>query len=104
MTEIDESNSDAGKPVCFPKKDTVKAIDTGGPAFPCQQLYEPIHGWNQTFECGMTLRDWFAGMALQGILASKEMVSFFANAQVKVSEMSYKFADAMLEAIESRWS
>jgi hypothetical protein len=36
-------------------------IDDGGPAFPVRMAY---------YSTGMTLRDWFAGMALQGLLAS----------------------------------
>lgn len=38
--------------------------DDGGPAFPMPDT-ELQDGWQ-----GMTLRDWFAGMALQGLLAS----------------------------------
>ena len=36
--------------------------DNGGPAYPSQN--------GHYFEPGMTLRDWFAGQALQGLLAS----------------------------------
>ena len=37
--------------------------DTGGPAFPAQH-FDLADG-----EHGMTLRDWFAGMAMQGFIA-----------------------------------
>lgn len=41
----------------------MEKIDTGGPAFPAQPF-------DRDFESGMTLRDWFAGHALTGLLAS----------------------------------
>ena len=45
-------------------------INDGGPAFPFGQISEltgqPINGY---FSAGMTKREWFTGMALQGILA-----------------------------------
>ena len=50
---------------------TMNTIDDGGPAFPCQ----PKNG--QGYPCGemlpgMSLRDWFAGMALQGLLTQRQ--------------------------------
>lgn len=42
--------------------------DTGGPAFP------PMHDPN-THESGMSLRDWFAGKALMGMMASRNPTS-----------------------------
>ena len=36
-------------------------INDGGPAFPGEQGHTPSGSWNQTWEPGMTLRDWFAG-------------------------------------------
>jgi hypothetical protein len=41
--------------------------DTGGPAFP---LHSEVRPSMDTEWCGMTLRDYFAGMAMQGMLAS----------------------------------
>ena len=59
---------------------------TGGPAFPV------------TDECsgmlGMTLRDYFAAKAMQGLLVSFPGESM----QREVITDSYKLADAMLEA------
>jgi hypothetical protein len=43
-----------------------KKKDDGGPAFPCTGNPE----W--PFDHGMSLRDYFAGMALQGLLASNQ--------------------------------
>ena len=65
-------------------------ISDGGPAFPADfQLYST----------GMTLRDYFAAAALQGLLASPAEaefgVSHFATA-------AYEAADAMLKAREAK--
>lgn len=38
-------------------------INNGGPAFPCEQGHVPEHGWNQTFDSGMSLRDYFIAHA-----------------------------------------
>ena len=44
-------------------------------------------------EPGMTLRDYFAGQALNGVLAGAENIR-----PVEMSEFCYKMADAMLKA------
>jgi hypothetical protein len=64
--------------------------NTGGPAFPCHPGIEnPIYD-------GMTLRDYFAAQAVQGLLASE------VNAPLKVFAIrAYAIADAMLEARKS---
>ena len=43
----------------------------------------------------MTLRDWFAGMALQGICAHQDTLGFSVDGIVK---KSYQMADAMIRA------
>jgi len=58
----------------------------GGPAFPVRDLKDP----NQAD--GMTLRDYFAGCALAGMLASGMNIH---EARL-TSKMSYLHADAML--------
>ena len=67
--------------------------DTGGPAFPCHPGIEnPIYD-------GMTLRDYFAAKAMQGILASNtEHEHEDAHIFDAIAEASYRQADAMLEA------
>lgn len=57
------------------------AKNDGGPAFPC-----PIEDATQ---CGMSLRDWFAGMALQGIVIHAHYIDDMAKT-------SYEVADAMI--------
>lgn len=59
---------------------------TGGPAFPT--LADNGHTMNQD---GMTLRDWFAGKAMQAILIDAEI--FWEGA----APLAYQYADAMLK-------
>ena len=74
--------------------------DDGGPAFPVSQ-YSEFPGLH-----GMTLRDWFAGMALQGMLSDYETVRSAKSGadrigitfQEQCANMAYESADAMLEA------
>jgi hypothetical protein len=69
-----------------------KKKDNGGAAFPDEQ------------QDGMTLRDYFAGMALQGILASFANPLSNGPAEVSVEDHAggaYKIADAMLKARKS---
>lgn len=74
--------------------------NTGGPAFPHGPLGDSI-----TFEDGrtnhqvdahpgMSLRDWFAGMAMQGLLAAEigDNVSGYED----LAEMAFKQADSMI--------
>jgi len=49
------------------------------------------------FAKDMTLRDEFAGWAMQGILTRK----VFTNAE-RISEVAYEIADAMLKAREGK--
>lgn len=65
--------------------------DTGGPAFPCDRI--PM---TEGVICsdGMTLRDWFAGQALIGLLSDSNIKA----SQTDFAKNAYKLADAMLEA------
>ena len=70
---------------------------TGGPAFPIQLTDAQEERRNNSPEMGsangMTLRDYFAAKAMQGVLASNPTISGDAFAA-----LSYKLADAMLSA------
>lgn len=71
-------------------------IDDGGPAFAAlaTTAMGDIH-----HQPGMSLRDWFAGLAFQGILAgpcSREGASLSEWADIP--EHAYKLADLMLKA------
>ena len=63
---------------------------TGGPAFPTMQ-YE--HGGD---EDGISMRDYFAAKAMQGMFSSGNLE--IGDTNKIVSEAAYKVADAMLEA------
>ena len=64
--------------------------DDGGPAFPVPAV-PTRHG----SESGMSLRDWFAGMALQGLLVGYDSHEFTV---AECAELAIQAADAMLAA------
>ena len=66
------------------------AKNDGGPAFP---VYDD-HG-QYVNGGGMTLRDYFAGRAMQSYLLDKDRDSFTFE---QWAQASYEMADAMLEA------
>jgi hypothetical protein len=70
-------------------------IKDGGPAFP---------GLHPSDECryndsGMTLRDYFAGQALAGMMANKHALNWTTS---EVAADCYFHADAMLEERRAR--
>lgn len=67
-------------------------IDSGGPAFPMS--YEQ----KQTGVWGLTKREWYAGMALQGILQLLGSVAVDFGGPERTAKMSYDVADAMIRA------
>lgn len=70
----------------------------GGPAFPIPYATD-MDGYVYAPRAdGMSLRDWFAGMALQGILASFPPDANFATQAAKdaLAADSYDLADAMI--------
>ena len=72
--------------------------NTGGPAFP---------GLHPSAECrfkeeGMTLRDYFAAKAMQGMLANPKLQEQILKAgQSWIEESAWKVADAMLKERQS---
>ena len=68
----------------------------GGPAFPHHHCSYFGTGDDPS---GMSLRDWFAGMALQGLLACPYDAPWKEDSQ-KVSTSAYEMADAMLKQRE----
>ncbi len=79
-------------------------INDGGRAFPCEQGHCPDGTWNQSFEPGMSLRDYIAARTLQGFCANPAV--FAANARtgwslvncskLELAAFCYELADAML--------
>lgn len=79
------------------------------PAFPIPELRNPHTGdvIQQGWE-GMSLRDWFAGMALQGMCANPDITSAMSEKGMKPFEIresfassAYAQADEMMEERES---
>jgi len=70
--------------------------DTGGPAF-------PSHGsMGEVAQEGMTLRDYFASKALQGLLADPEPFEDCGEGlPMAYAYEAYVYADAMLRAREA---
>jgi hypothetical protein len=74
----------------------------GGPAYPCDwKDFQPLTGEQVVREQfpGMSLRDWFAGMALQGMLsANPAMMPEVSdkNVDAVLAREAYASADAMI--------
>jgi len=69
---------------------------TGGRAFPCDSIVERdevghLHGF-EVSSGGMTLRDYFAAKAMQGIISSECNYGAFSD----LASDAYSIADAML--------
>ncbi len=67
-------------------------VKDGGAAFPSSFRYE-LEDWSDP---GMSLRDWFAGQAMMGIIANphnERQVTF-----EQMAKDAYVFADALLSA------
>jgi hypothetical protein len=69
--------------------------ETGGPAFPSKKRIQRAGYATQEFEPvdGMTLRDYFAAKAMQGILADPSTPEI-----MDIAGAAYEMADAMLKA------
>lgn len=63
--------------------------NTGGPAFPTKSYDVARQTW--TIEEGMTMRDYFAAKAMQGLMDA-------AMPMPEIAEAAYDMADAMLKA------
>lgn len=87
----------------------------GGPAFPAEQHETQNGEWNQTFEPGLSLRDYFAAAALQGYMAIADERAYSSRPSDKQelspdewrlwlieqdAKLMYLMADAMLKARE----
>lgn len=79
-------------------------IGDGGPAFPRPTgMFENEYGakFPEPGDPGMSLRDWFAGQALAGTIASYAHPTSAGSMTVpsrRLAEYAYTLADAMIEA------
>jgi hypothetical protein len=69
-------------------------INDGGPAFPSTIQYFPDDK-NANEEQGMTLRQYYAGQVLIGIMANPNSTAVTSNA---IATWCFNMADAMLKA------
>jgi len=80
-------------------------INDGGPAFPTpgEDFIEgpqgrlPASAWGMQGSPGMSLRDWFAGQALAGVISACYFTGGPAS-YAEVAEQAYAYADSMLAA------
>ena len=77
-----------------------KKINDGGPAFPVPLELNANDETIQPESSGMTLRDWFAGQAMNGWVSCSET----AGEKKDAAGFAYKMADAMIEARKPRTS
>lgn len=73
--------------------------DTSGSAFPSKRFAfndEERDTMGYCAEQGMTLRDYFAGKALEGILAGIKNKQDIRNNYHRAADEAYGYADAML--------
>lgn len=82
------------------------STNDGGPAFPCHNDSNKEYYW---IKQGMTLRDWFAGMALNAQITQWERWNRKENGQspsdrlaILIAEDCYDIADAMLAARDGK--
>jgi hypothetical protein len=77
--------------------------DNGGSAFPQDEW--SCDASDYLIAGGMTLRDYFAAKAMQGILSDAEVTRVMASGERSSTEelcsAAYSFADAMLKARQS---
>jgi hypothetical protein len=69
--------------------------NTGGPAFPQHQGYAQLPDGAPWFE-GLTMRDYFAGVGLNGMLSDSNISGTPSEFAIR----AYALADAMLKARE----
>ena len=77
-------------------------LDDGGSAFPVAGWESPNHGWIFGND-GMSLRDWMAGMALQGVMVNAQGLGEMAADEragllKQVGTLLYEVSDAMIAA------
>jgi len=73
----------------------MSTTNDGGPAFPRPHTVADANDNAFKMGCpGMTLRDYFAAKAMQGIVSDPDL----AMGTLQVAEWAYKQADSMMEA------
>ena len=73
----------------------------GGPAFPVSpEIY------NGTGLCGMSLRDWFAGQSLSGIISNQKILDFISSKDQPmdnaIAQLAVEMADSTLRVLNEK--
>lgn len=68
--------------------------NNGGPAFP--NVPTEVSDQCTSWDMGMSLRDYFAGQALAGIMANAKLVAVLAESKQDPASCAYEMADYML--------
>lgn len=71
-------------------------INNGGPAFPTENAMQT--GPSSCRYEGMTLRDYFAAKAMQGLVENKMRGILAYGNELEMAKKAYEIADAMLKA------
>jgi hypothetical protein len=75
-------------------------VDDGGNSYPSEQ--GQVDGlWNQTYDPGISRRDWLAGLAMEGLIGSF-VDSFEPGWEVAVAREAYLAADAMIDVSKKK--
>ena len=76
-------------------------IKNGGPAFPLAHSHVDLQHTNWSHANGLTVRDYFAAKALQGVAMRFDLMGHAersANTPDMVAHFCYQLADSMLRA------
>jgi hypothetical protein len=95
--EVCEHNIKTGRPcpACTAKYRAQKP-DDGGLIFPLVRSQDHYTGEINVEPCGLTVRDWFAGQALQSILVARPFGT--RTDRTQIAKHAYEQADAMILA------
>ncbi len=74
---------------------TEKKIDDGGPAFPDQRDWSVAFPSDKLFQPGVTKRELFAAMAMQGMLANC-LCDHSDKPAISTAKLSLEYSDALL--------
>ena len=81
-------------------------LDGTSPAFPCDWICADSMGQQVVREqySGITIRDYFAAKALQGLLACQSLGYLYTgkDAELKAASEAYRYANAMIAAREEK--
>ena len=80
----------------------VSKINDGGQAFPSTLRQVGQGTFEVLTDSGMTLRDWFAGQALVGLLAEQSHPDCGGQSYCDLTESAYTLADIMLEVRDAK--